>query len=118
MTPDPLTPPAPVTTWAQPPALPPHPKARTALVLGLIGVIGFFCCLLPALVSPFAWYYGAVVRREVEREPARWGGRQDGTVGMILGIVGTALLALAFVVTALVVGGMALLLTFESGYQN
>ena len=86
------------------------------MLLGTIGLVGFFCLLVPVFVSPFAWYYGAVARREIDREPARWGGRRDATVGMVLGIVGTALLALALLLAAIAVGGFALLLTFESGY--
>lgn len=112
MTPDPLI------TWHTPPvALPLHPRARTSMILGIISILGIFC-LLPTLLGPLAWYHGAVARREIEREPTRWGGRNDATIGMICGIVGTALLALVLLVAALVVGGYALLLNPQTGYGS
>ena len=105
-------------TWGPPPVvLPLHPRARTALVLGIISAVGALF-LLPALVGPLGWYYGAVARREIEREPTRWGGHRDATVGMICGIIGTALLALALLVGAIAVGGYALLLNPQSGYGS
>ena len=108
----------PLITWGQPPvAPPPHPRARTAMVLGIISVAGVLC-LLPALVGPLAWYYGVVARRDIEREPTRWGGRGEATTGMICGIIGTALLALALLIGALVIGGYALLLNPQTGYGS
>lgn len=108
----------PPITWSPPPAaLPLHPRARTALVLGIVSVLGVLC-LLPVLVGPLAWYYGAVARREIEREPTRWGGHRDATIGMVCGIIGTALLALVLLIAALVVGGYALLLNPQTGYGS
>lgn len=107
-----------VEAWQQPGPGMQHPLARRSMVLGLVGLIGFFCLVVPVLVSPFAWYYGAVARREIDREPYRWSGRGDATTGWICGIIGTALLALAVVVGALVVGSLVLLLSFEGGYAG
>ncbi len=87
------------------------------MILGLIGLIGFFCLVVPVVLSPFAWYYGAVARREIDRDPVRWTGRGDATTGMVCGIIGTALLALAVATGALVVASLALLLTFEGAYS-
>jgi hypothetical protein len=108
----------PMIEWGQPPvALPLHPRARTAMVLGIVSLAAVVC-LLPALVGPLAWHYGAVARREIEREPARWGGRRNATIGMVCGIIGTALLVSVLLVSALVVGGHALLLTPQTGYGS
>lgn len=96
----------------------PHPLSRRAMVLGLVGLVGFFILLVPALLSPFAWYYGAVARREIDRAPASWSGRGDATTGMVCGIIGTALLGLAVVLGAFAIGSMALLLDFEGGYPG
>lgn len=105
----------PMITWHQPPvALPYHPRARPALVLGIIGVAGVIV-LLPVLVGPLAWYYGAVARRDIEREPTRWAGRSEATAGMICGIISTALLALTLILAAVVVGGYAYLLQTDYG---
>jgi hypothetical protein len=87
------------------------------MVLGIISVLGIFC-ILPVLVGPLAWYYGAFARREIEREPTRWGGRHEATIGMVCGIIGTALLALVLVTAAIVVGGYALLLNPHTGYGS
>jgi hypothetical protein len=75
-------------------APPNHPKATTALVLGLISTIGAFMCLLPALAGPFAWFTGAKARRQIRETPAQYGGSGAATAGMVLGIIGTVLLVL------------------------
>jgi Domain of unknown function (DUF4190) len=109
MTPDPRI------SWAYPPVVPPmHPRARVSLVLGIVSLLGVIC-LLPVLVGPLAWYFGAVARREVDREPTRWGGRTEATAGMICGIIGTALLVLSLLVGALVLAGYSLLLHTNYG---
>jgi hypothetical protein len=108
----------PPTTWSAPPAaLPLHPQARTAMVLGIISVAGVIF-VAPILLGPLAWYFGAVARREIERDPTRWRGRSQGTVGMILGIVGTALLIVALFVGTLAITGLLLLLHPQSGYGS
>ncbi len=85
--------------------LPKHPRSQTALVLGIISVSGIVCAL-PIFLSPFAWYYGARVRREIAAWPDRWSGGSEASAGMILGIIGTVLLVivlglLAFATVAL-----------------
>lgn len=76
---------------------PDHPKATTALVLGLIGLVGGFMCLLPVLVSPFAWFTGMKARREIRASNGQLGGDGMATAGMVLGIIGTVLLALILI---------------------
>jgi hypothetical protein len=83
--------------------LPDHPRATTALVLGIIGVAGAFTCFLPVVVAPFAWALGAKARKEIRSAPQQWGGDGRATAGMVLGIIGTVLLVLALVVIALFV---------------
>jgi len=72
-----------------------HPSAQTSMVLGLVGVIGFFFCVITVLLSPFAWAMGAKARREIDASNGALGGRDKATVGFVTGIIGTALLALA-----------------------
>jgi len=98
------------------PLVPTHPRANTALVLGIVGTVGFFILIVPVFVSPLAWYFGATARRDVDREPTRWTGRGQAQAGMILGIIGTALLVVAMLLLMLTVAGLALLLTYDSGY--
>lgn len=77
------------------PTVPPkHPRATMSLVLGLIAACGTFCCLVPVLLSPIAWYHGARTRREIDRAPGRWSGRGEATAGMVMGIIGVALIVI------------------------
>jgi len=87
--------------------LPKHSGANTALVLGLVGLIGAFFCGFPILASPFAWYFGGQAIKEIDAQPGRWDGRDQARAGQILGIIGTVLLALAvlFVVFFIVLIG-------------
>jgi hypothetical protein len=87
--------------------LPRHPDATTALVLG-----GASLVLLP-LLGPFAWYVGATALREMRAAPGRWSGDDLAQIGMVLGVVATALCVVAFLLLAMflviglgVVGGL------------
>jgi hypothetical protein len=80
------------------PVRPNHPSATTALVLGLIGLAGImFCGGLTLVLSPFAWRIGATAVREIDASPGAYGGRDQANAGKIMGIIGTALLALGIV---------------------
>ena len=70
---------------------PEHPKATTALVLGILGLV---TC---QIVSPFAWAIGKRTVTEIDASGGRLGGRSQAQAGSILGIVGTVLLALGLV---------------------
>jgi hypothetical protein len=83
--------------------LPDHPKATSALVVGLIAVAGTFLCGLPVLASPVAWVLGAQARNEIRRAPQQWGGEGKALAGMVLGIIGTVLLVLIIVAITLLV---------------
>jgi hypothetical protein len=64
------------------------------MVLGIIALAGGFSCVLPILISPFAWYIGAKARREMAAEPGRWSGKGEAQAGFVMGIIGTLLIAL------------------------
>ncbi|RNL81069.1 DUF4190 domain-containing protein [Nocardioides marmorisolisilvae] len=76
---------------------PDHPKATTALVLGLVSVVGGLMCGLPLIAAPFAWVTGMRARREIRESNGQLGGDGSAQAGMILGIVGTVLLTLALI---------------------
>lgn len=79
-------------------AKPAHPQANTALIVGIIGLAGGLTfCGVPLLASPFAWVIGQRAKADIDREPERWSGRDHANTGMILGIIGTVLLALALI---------------------
>jgi hypothetical protein len=85
------------------PALPEHPQANTAFVLGLVSLVGGFVCGLPIVVGPFAWAMGARASREIDAAPGTYGGRDKAKAGMIMGIIATAFLALALMVVVVAV---------------
>jgi hypothetical protein len=60
-------------------------------------------CVLPVLVSPVAWVLGAQARKQIRSAPQQWGGEGRATAGMVLGIIGTLMLALLIVVLVLFV---------------
>src|SRR3954453_12882846 len=90
-------------------ALPDHPSDTTAMVLGIIGLVGLlFCGGLTLLLSPFAWATGAKSVREIDAQPGRYGGRDRAQAGKWMGIIGTVLLILGVVLGAfLVIVGIA-----------
>jgi hypothetical protein len=85
-----------------------HPQATTAMVLSLVGLIGFFVCGLPLVLSPFAWRMGARVVREIDANPGMYGGRDQANAARIIGLIGTVLLALVVVLFVLAVGLLAI----------
>ena len=95
--PPPGQPPWPQQPWqpGYPPPPPIHPQATTVLVLGIVGVV------VCQVVGPFAWTMGNRVVAEIDAAGGRVGGRTEATVGRILGIVSTALLAVSVVVFGL-----------------
>ena len=98
---DPTTPPRPVGWGAPlppPPLSPPdHPRASTALILGIIGLAGG-ALYLPLLISPVALLMGRRAMREIDASEGALGGRGNAKAGFILGVIGTALLALLLVI--------------------
>jgi hypothetical protein len=74
------------------------------MVLGCIATIGgLFTGGLATIVGPFAWAIGARAKRDIAAEPDRWGDEDLVSIGYILGIVGTVLLALGLMASAIVV---------------
>jgi len=89
--------------WA--PKAPEHPSATTAMVLGIIGLVGIlFCGGITLVVSPFAWVIGGRALREIDAEPGRFGGREMASAGRVMGIVGTGLLALGILLVLAFIG--------------
>lgn len=87
-------------------APPPHPSATTALVLGLVSLIGLFICLFPIVAAPFAWRTGSRAVKEIDAQPGRWSGREQAQAGRIMGMIGTVLLVLGIIA---IIGLVALL---------
>ena len=104
----------------QPVYVPPkHPQATLAMVLGIVGLTGIMC-YITAFVSPFAWWIGAKAVKEIDADPARYGGRGEAMAGKVMGIIGTVLLIIGLLI---VIGLIVLTITVDdfwddSGYQD
>ena len=97
------------------PPLPNHPQATTAMVLGLVGLVGALVfCGLPLVASPFAWAFGRNAVKEIEASQGCLGGEGQARAGMIMGIIGTVLLILA----VLVLIGLAVLIAVGSASES
>ena len=68
-----------------------HPRATTALVLGILGLV------LCGLAAPFAWRIGKNAVDEIDRSQGTLGGRGQAYAGQILGLIGTILLVVGIV---------------------
>jgi hypothetical protein len=81
--------------------LPEQPSATTALVLGIIGLVGIALCAgLTLVLSPFAWVIGRRAVREIDASPGRYSGREKANAGRIMGLIGTILLVLGVLAIA------------------
>jgi hypothetical protein len=76
---------------------PDHPKATLVLILGILGLV------VCGVVAPFAWRMGKRTVDEIDASQGQLGGRGSAQAGYILGIIGTALLALGLLALAFVV---------------
>ncbi len=87
--------------------LPDHPSATTAMVLGIVGLVGVALCGgITLVLAPFAWAMGRKSVREIDANPGRYGGRDKANAGKIMGIIGTVLLVLGIVA---IIGVIALI---------
>jgi TRAP-type C4-dicarboxylate transport system permease small subunit len=77
---------------------PDHPRATTALVLGILGMVA--CGVL----APFAWSIGKRAVTEIDASQGRLGGRGTANAGYILGVIGSILLGLGILFAVLVLG--------------
>jgi hypothetical protein len=80
-----------------------HPQATTALVLGIVGLVGGLTCGLGFFVSPFAWALGRNATKEIQASRGQLGGDGQARAGLIMGIIGTVLLVIGLLVVVLVI---------------
>jgi hypothetical protein len=72
-----------------------HPQATLSMVLGIAGLVfGFLACGIGFLAAPFAWALGRNALREIRASRGQLGGEGTAKAGMVMGIIGTVLLAL------------------------
>ncbi|NUR06707.1 MAG: DUF4190 domain-containing protein [Nocardioidaceae bacterium] len=61
------------------------------MILGILGIV------LCQVLAPFAWRIGKRAVDEIDASQGRLGGRGSAQAGYVMGIIGTALLALYLV---------------------
>lgn len=93
------------------------PGATASLVLGLFSVFGVIV-VVPVVLGPLAWYHGVNALRTIERDPARWSGSGEARAGMVLGIIGTCLLALILLLLVILTAGLVLAHRYDAGYGS
>jgi hypothetical protein len=72
-----------------------HPKATTAMVLGICSLV------VCGLCGPFAWSIGRNAVREIDASGGRYGGRSQAMAGYVMGVIGSALLGLGLLMILL-----------------
>jgi hypothetical protein len=77
-------------------------RATTVLVLAIVGLL---CC---PITSPLAWWMGAQELKAIRRGESPPANQPASQIGMILGVLGTALLAF-FLLWIFAFGGLAAL---------
>jgi len=90
-------PPYPPQGYGQVQYAPDHPKATTAMVLGILSLV------ICGLIGPFAWSMGRRTVREIDASNGQLGGRGQAQAGFICGIISTVLLGLGLIVVVLIV---------------
>jgi hypothetical protein len=76
---------------------PDHPRATTALILGILGIV------VCGVIAPFAWRMGKRTVDEIDASHGQLGGRGSAQAGYVLGLIGTVLLVLGVLVGLLLV---------------
>lgn len=88
------------------PTATPHPQAALALILGILGTVLGFSCIIGGLVGIGGIVVGRRVKNEIDAQPGRYTGRSQAIAGLITGIIGVSICVLAtlFIVLAIIAG--------------
>ncbi|HEU4908524.1 MAG TPA: hypothetical protein VFT17_06650 [Propionibacteriaceae bacterium] len=84
----------------------PHPQAALALILGILGTVLGFGCIIGGLVGIGGIVVGRRVKNEIDADPGRYSGRSQAVAGIVTGIIGVSICVLVtlFIVLAIVAG--------------
>ena len=84
----------------------PHPQATLALVLGILGTVLGFSCIIGGLVGIGGIVLGRRVKNDIDADPGRYTGRSQAVGGIVTGIIGVSICVLAtlFIVLAIIAG--------------
>lgn len=89
-----------------------HPRATTAMVLGILGLV----CCTPLAIPAFI--LGRNAEREIKASPGRYAGEGKATAGKILGIIGIVLLVISVLVLVLLLVTGNAVFEFDAGTSS
>jgi hypothetical protein len=85
-----------------------HPKAGTALVFGILGIVLGLSCGIGGLLGIAGIVQGRRARNEIDAEPGRYGGRSQAVAGLVTGTIGVVIAGLVILaIIGLVVATIA-----------
>jgi hypothetical protein len=110
----PPQPPQPPTGWTPPPgyygyapAQPNDGQAVAAMVLGIIALVGMCAYGIPLLLAPVALFLGRASMKRIDASRGQLGGRGMAQAGLIMGIIGTVILALCILAVGVFIAFLA-----------
>jgi hypothetical protein len=80
-----------------------HPKAGTALVFGILGIVLGLSCGVGGLLGIAGIVQGRRARDEIDAEPGRYSGRSQAVAGLVTGTIGVVIAALVIVLVIVLV---------------
>ena len=80
-----------------------HPKATTAMVFGILGIVFGLSCGIGGLLGIPGIVQGRKARDEIDAEPGRYSGRSQAVAGIVTGTIGVVIAALAIVLVVVLV---------------
>ena len=85
-----------------------HPKASSAMVFGILGVVLGLSCGIGGLLGIPGIVQGRRARAEIDAEPGRYSGRSQAVAGIVTGTIGVVIagLAISLIVVVVVLGVM------------
>jgi hypothetical protein len=85
-----------------------HPKAGTAMVFGILGVVFGLSCGIGGLLGIPGIVQGRRARAEIDAEPGRYSGRSQAVAGIVTGTIGVVIagLVMVLVVVLIILGVM------------
>ena len=80
-----------------------HPKAGTAMVFGILGIVFGLTCGIGGLLGIPGIVQGRKARAEIDAEPGRYSGRSQAVAGIVTGTIGVVIAALVIVLAVVAI---------------
>jgi hypothetical protein len=80
-----------------------HPKAGTAMVFGILGIVFGLTCGIGGLLGIPGIVQGRKARAEIDAEPGRYSGRSQAVAGIVTGTIGLVIAALVIVLAVVAI---------------